>query len=227
LSRKLVFLGCLILLLGLSSCSPGEGANPDVTEIAQTIIAEITETAAAAPTETLTITPTETPTPTQEITPMPDLSEGTLAAPAGTPTGSSGSASVSGCDIASFVSDISIPDGTRIAAGGSFNKTWQLRNDGTCTWNSSYKLVFHSGEQMNGPASQQLTTRSVEPGQTVNVSVNLVAPTTDGSYYSYWILQNDSGLNFGIGPEGGTFYLQIVVGEGQAVAPTTAATQIP
>lgn len=234
--RILIFLSCLILVVSLAGCAPGVTEDMLVTEVAQTVVAEITQTAAAAPTATATATATATITPTLALTPslqtttqggLPTAATGGTPAAGGTPAGPSGSPSTTGCDIASFVSDISIPDGTHIPAGGSFKKTWQLRNDGTCTWNSSYKLVFHSGEQMNGPASQQLTAQSVAPGQTANVSVNLVAPTTDGSYYSYWILQNDSGLNFGIGPEGGTFYVQIIVGEGGATSPTSAATRVP
>jgi len=54
----------------------------------------------------------------------------------------------SACDAAKFVSDLTVPDGTNFASGAAFTKTWRLQNVGTCTWGTSYRLVFSGGEQM-------------------------------------------------------------------------------
>jgi hypothetical protein len=43
---------------------------------------------------------------------------------------------------------------------------------------------------------------TVAPGQTVDISVNLTAPTTAGSYRGYWKFQNSSGVRFGLGADG-------------------------
>lgn len=102
------------------------------------------------------------------------------------------------CDAAQFVADITIPDGTFIKPGGTFVKTWRLKNIGTCRWNTAYSLVFSSGTQMGGNTSV-LFPRFVSPGQTVDLSVTLVAPTAPGTYKGFWLLQNDSGGIFGIG----------------------------
>jgi fibronectin type 3 domain-containing protein len=124
-----------------------------------------------------------------------------------------------GCDRAAFVTDVTVPDGTVFAPGEAFVKTWRLKNVGTCTWTTSYKLVFISGEQMGGPSSQNLPT-SVPPGGTVDVSVNLTAPASPGTYNGFWKFENASSQKFGIGADGSkSWYVQIQV-SGPSVTPS-------
>src|SRR5512135_3467629 len=52
---------------------------------------------------------------------------------------------LSTCDRAQFIADVTVPDGTRFSPGAAFTKTWRLKNVGTCTWSTSYTLVFSSG----------------------------------------------------------------------------------
>ncbi len=103
-----------------------------------------------------------------------------------------------GCDRASFVADVTIQDGTRLVPGEAFTKTWRLKNNGSCVWTTSYKLVYYSGTQMSAPTMVNLPWGATY-GQTVDVSVNMVAPMDAGSYRGYWILANASGQYFGIG----------------------------
>jgi hypothetical protein len=105
-----------------------------------------------------------------------------------------------GCDRAQFIADVTVPDGTLFAPGTAFSKTWRLKNVGTCTWSTSYMLVFDSGEKMGGPDTVNLPT-SVGPGQTVDLTVNLSAPGSAGSYRGYWKFQNANGVRFGIGAD--------------------------
>jgi len=105
-----------------------------------------------------------------------------------------------GCDRARFIADVTVPDGTIFAPGAAFSKTWRLMNVGTCTWTTSYSLVFESGEQMGG--SSVNLPWSVAPGQTVDVTVNLTAPGSYGIYRGYWRFQNSSAVRFGIGADG-------------------------
>ena len=132
---------------------------------------------------------TDTPTPTPTVTGTP---------PTVTVTPTATNTPVSGCDKAQFVSDVTVPDGSVFAAGTEFTKTWRLKNVGTCTWNTSYTLVFHTGEQMSGPAAVNFPS-TVAPGGTVDLSVTLKAPNTAGTYRGYWMLKNASGNLFGIG----------------------------
>lgn len=105
------------------------------------------------------------------------------------------------CDRAQFVADVTIPDGTAFAPGATFSKTWRLKNVGTCTWTTSYSLVFDTGEKMGGADSVNLS-KSVAPGQTVDVSINLTAPSAAGTYRGYWKFANANGVRFGIGSDG-------------------------
>ena len=102
------------------------------------------------------------------------------------------------CDSAQFITDVTVQDGTFINPGATFVKTWRLKNTGVCQWNTSYSLVFVSGTQMGGTTSVAFP-NSVAPGQTVDLTVTLTAPTTGGTFRGYWQLKNSSGALFGIG----------------------------
>lgn len=115
------------------------------------------------------------------------------------------------CDAAAFVRDVTVPDGSTISPGGDFVKTWRLRNVGACSWTGAYALVFVSGDRMHGPTAVNLP-GNVSPGQSVDVSVSLSAPTSNGEYQGYWRLQNASGAHFGIGGQAqGAFWVSIRV----------------
>jgi hypothetical protein len=90
---------------------------------------------------------------------------------------------------------VTIEDGTVIAPGAAFVKTWRIQNTGTTTWTTSYSLVFISGDQMGDIKSVSLS-QSVPPGQQVDISVNMVAPTTAGRYQGFWEMKNASGQLF-------------------------------
>jgi hypothetical protein len=121
------------------------------------------------------------------------------------------------CDKAQFVADVTIPDGTKLTSGAAFKKIWRLRNVGTCNWTPDYALVFSSGELMNGPASVQLT-KLVQPNETVDVSVDLIAPKGSGNFRGYWKLMNASGAVFGLGVNANSaFWVDIRVDEALAI----------
>ncbi len=115
------------------------------------------------------------------------------------------------CDAASFVKDVTISDGSSLDPGADFTKTWRIQNIGSCSWTPAYALVFVSGDRMRAPASRDLDTY-VNPGQSVDVSVPLTAPTTNGNYQGYWKMRNAAGALFGIGIQAATaFWVQIEV----------------
>ena len=107
------------------------------------------------------------------------------------------------CNQAILVSESPLDDAT-YNPGATFTKTWTLKNVGTCTWNTNYKLVFVSGNAMGGSASKNLTS-SIAPGQSVSLSVSLTAPSSAGTYKGVWNLQGDDGVNFA------NFWVQIKV----------------
>jgi hypothetical protein len=99
---------------------------------------------------------------------------------------------------------VTIEDGTEIASGESFVKTWKLQNTGSCAWDDDFLLTFYSGEDMDGEAT--VIDEYVASGDAVEVSVALTAPETDGAYTGYWVLADSSGTAFGT-----AFYVQIEV----------------
>jgi hypothetical protein len=122
------------------------------------------------------------------------------------------------CDAAAFVRDVTIPDGAIISPGKSFTKTWRLQNAGSCSWTSSYALIFVSGDGMGAPSVVSLP-GNVNPGETVDVSVNLVSPSQKGHYRNYWKLRNASGVLFGIGAQADVaFWVDINVAGQEYVA---------
>ena len=118
---------------------------------------------------------------------------------------------VSRCDAAAFVSDVTYPDGSNVTLGGTFTKIWRLKNTGTCTWTTSYALVYVTGERFGAPAAVAMPT-NVGPGQTVDLAVNLTAPNQNGHYRGFWKLRNASNVLFGIGPDADSnFFVDINV----------------
>ena len=132
--------------------------------------------------------------------------------PTPSPATPTAAATPAGCtDLAGFVLDVTLPDGSPVVAGESFRKIWRLRNDGTCTWTPAYALVFSSAERMGGAAVSPLKA-SVQPGGTIDLGVDLVAPTARGTYRGNWLLRNDKGLLFGMPSTGvNPFWVEIVV----------------
>jgi len=140
--------------------------------------------------------------------------------PAAQPVG----VAAAGCDYALFVADVTVPDGTNFTAGSSFNKTWRLKNIGSCTWTTSYSLVFVDGIQMGSTTSVNLPT-SVAPGATVDLTVPMVAPSTIGLLRGNWQLKNASGTRFGIGYYGNmSFWVEIRVTGGTGGGGTNTPT---
>ncbi len=154
--------------------------------------------------------------PTQQATqPLPPTSTlpPTSAPPTNTPNPPTNTPLPKPDDIAGFVADTTVPDGTVFAPGTTFVKTWRLKNVGTSTWTTSYSLVFVSGDPMDAPASVPLTS-SVSPGSEVDISVTLKAPATPKSYEGHFKLRNSGGVLFGLGPQADkTFFVKITVGK--------------
>jgi hypothetical protein len=120
---------------------------------------------------------------------------------------------------AGFVQDVTIPDNSIVAPGRPFEKVWRLRNTGTCTWTTSYALVFTSGHRM-GAESPIMLPAALPPGSMMDLKVSLTAPAGYGTFRGHWHLQDEKGQFFGIGENGDKpFWVQIVVGsQGSPVA---------
>jgi uncharacterized protein YkwD len=110
-----------------------------------------------------------------------------------------------------FFGDVTIPDDTFFEQGEAFTKTWRFRNEGTCTWTPDYKLSFHSGDIMSGPLEQPFPS-TVPPGGSVELSVDMVAPSRGGPQQGFWWFEDPSGQRFGTGSNrADTFWVRIAV----------------
>lgn len=112
----------------------------------------------------------------------------------------------------SYVADVTVKDGQAFNPNAGFRKTWRIYNNGSCTWDSNYYLDFASGDRMNGGSARIPGT--VKPGQTVDVSVDMTAPSRAGNYKGYWQMRSPQGAAFGQ-----TIWVTIKV-SGNAPAPT-------
>jgi hypothetical protein len=209
---------CLLILINLilSSClfvsKPTPQPTVDKSTIAQ-VVAQAIETqfaqlTANAPLNTLTKTPTPTqspsptPTPTLTNTPTPTL---VLIYPAIL------------CNSAAFIQDISVADGSQFSPGDLFTKTWRFQNTGSCTWTPAYQVVFDRGDLLGAPSAISMPAY-VNPGQIVDISMNMQAPSVSGVYEGFWRFMAPNGTSFGIGPTANAdFDLQIVVGSSTPV----------
>ncbi len=192
----------------LSACNfpkstPVINDDPLKTAAALTVAALTTQIAA---TDTFNQMLTPSPSPTVEIiypTTTPQPSNTLLPTLTSTPEGI--------CDQAAFI-DETIEDDSDFLPNSKFNKTWTIRNSGTCTWNTNYAVVFSSGNNaMNAPASQPLTAGTVAPGETIIVSMNMTAPSLTGNYKAEFKLRNADGIIFGFGKDNRPFWAQIDV----------------
>jgi hypothetical protein len=204
--KKLLLPASVFLLFSLllSSCLPAPVLAALATPNASTVEAGVVQTLQANSATQTATAPTSTPISTETATPTSTPTETPTGTPTPTPTVTP-TATVpppvvqqqfAPCYSAAFIEDVTVPDGTEFSADSSFGKTWRLQNTGSCTWTTAYQLVFDGGDHMSGPDSINLTS-TVFPGQTIDVSAEMRAPSDSGTYTGNWILQAPDGTNFG------------------------------
>jgi hypothetical protein len=93
------------------------------------------------------------------------------------------------------VNDLTIPDGTTVAPGGSLDKRWLVRNNGTCNWYQDYRLELVSGPDMGAPAVRALYPARSESEAPIRIL--FTAPEEPGTYQSAWQAYNPQGDAFG------------------------------
>ena len=215
-NRKLYINGSAVisslsLILILSACNfptrPGPTEAPVgyiYTAAAQTVQVQLTQVSKPPATDD-----SPTNTAAAQITPSPAINTQTATSPPKKTALPSDE-----CNIAEFVKDVTVPDDTRLPPGEVFEKTWRLKNIGTCEWTPAYAIVFIGDNVLNAPASVQLTTDSVPTGQTVDITVTLEAPQAAGKHRQNFKLADETGDQFGMGSDGTKpFWAQIRVGD--------------
>jgi hypothetical protein len=229
MKNRMVLLPSAALVLAALACNLEQQAAPALSQ--QQIHTLSAQTLMAIQWQTLSAggnTPGGGPGATAEIpaitatnTILPSITPTGTLAPSSTFTSTVTNTPVP-CNWVQFISDITIPDNWETGPLDHFTKTWRLKNIGSCTWTSGYALVFDHGDQMGAPAAQQLTTGTVAPGGSIDVSVDLLSPASAGTYQGFFKLRASDSSVFGIGAGAdGAFWVKIKVDE-----PTPESTTV-
>jgi hypothetical protein len=238
MKKSITAVSVLVLLsMLLSACNLTTPAQTQIpadqinTIAAQTVEALTTQMAppTAAPTNTpepATATPQATATllvPTLNLSPVA-LATNTLIP---LPTSVNSSAE---CLKVFFLKDVNVSDGTYFKYGEEFKKTWQIQNNGSCTWTTA----FHAMAVLDDPADPVIhgdgaiyPKVNIAPGAIWEYSAQLVAPKVSGTYIQYWKMVDDQGNEFGIGGTGGSgWYVKINVSKSGSGAGLTITTKV-
>ena len=201
----------IIIVLFISACNLPSKSTEDAasTAAAQTVEALLSATPATG-LATASFTPLPFPS-----TPTPTLQPVSTNTPVPTAT--------TNCNVAQFITDVTIPDGTVMTPSQAFTKKWRIKNIGSCSW-SGFSMAFDSGESMGGPATKAIG--ALGPGQEIDLELNLTAPATPGNYRSYWRINTNSNVLVPIvnGYQGKSFYVDIKVQNPSTPTPTPTAT---
>ncbi len=182
-SRILIAISSLLLLGLACSLLSGPEATPPAAATLSQLYTAAAQTVQAAGTQAPASTPSPTsPFPTFSLT-LPPTASPMVVVP---------------CNAAAFVRDVTFADGSLLDPEEDFTKTWRVQNVGTCSWTRDYAAVFVSGSRMQAPTSVGLA-GNVNPGQSIDLSDDMTAPSTNGEYQGYWKLRSGSGVLFGIG----------------------------
>lgn len=131
------------------------------------------------------------------------------------PTAASGTSSVMKDEMSVY--SFAPVSGTTVLPGEALHLDVMLKNTGTTTWQTSYKIVDYSNNAMAITKEYNLP-NAVAPGGTVLVSIYLAAPKTVGSYPENFYIQDAYGVKFG------TFDYVLTVGDYSAITPIVTYT---
>ncbi len=197
LSRLFACLGIILTMVSFSACSPN-AVSPTPT---QTVLPSDTPLPSVTPEPSEAPIPTNPPSPaeTQELTTtQPALTPAgltsiapTLAGGATQPAAQPPAASVP--DKAQYITQ-NFADGYRFRPGTPVTIVWTVKNIGTTGWSTSYTLRYFAGEKSTKDSFA--FPKTVQPGGTLDLVVNLVVPTALGTYTTWWKLANGLGQNF-------------------------------
>jgi hypothetical protein len=178
-SRQLITV--ILIYLLLSACSPAPTATPFRPPTAQAPLIE----------PTFIIQPTKQVVIIQS-TPLPTI------VPTADPQDCSNNLS--------FINDITIPDNSFITFGSTVDKQWLVENNGTCNWDSNYRLKHLGGAQLGAP--EEILLYPARAGTQATIQILFTAPFTDGVYESAWQAYDPDG-----NPFGDPIYIRITVAQ--------------
>ncbi|MGB7117088.1 MAG: NBR1-Ig-like domain-containing protein [Anaerolineales bacterium] len=184
----------LILTLGIiTACSQSPSASDiqsSSSDPSNDSFATITSSSVPdTPSATATQIPSPTPSPTEDVLPSatPTIQD------SATPT------QPICTNIAEFEKHLSLSDGSILKSNNLYAKVWLVKNIGTCTWTTDYKLVFINGDENLNQTDISLP-EEVPPGDSVELKINFATPEEGNTYIANWMLASETGMIFGVGP---------------------------
>jgi hypothetical protein len=208
LFSTIIKISLLAALISLAGCNlPVKAAlgtvTPDPRRLTSTVAASQTKTAQAVlkkPTSTMALIPsatlpppTETPQPTIELSITESLPTATATVTATQTPEASPTSGAYKC----AVTALSPGSGTELAKGSSFDFKVTFRNDGAETW----KPTTVDFRYLSGPKFQKTTDvvklpKNVNPGESVNLLVDMAAKSDTGPQNINWGLEQNTGALF-------------------------------
>ena len=91
--------------------------------------------------------------------------------------------------------DVTIPDNTVVAPGGTLDKQWLVQNSGSCNWDSRYRLRLTSDDPLGASPEQALF--PARAGTETVIRILFTAPLVEGEYKSIWQAFDPNGIPFG------------------------------
>ena len=207
-SAKHGLINLLGILLILTACVPSFQSSPPSSPMPGAVETIIFETAAAAqtqtvesrpptetptrrPTSTATLTKTPLPTPTvlflfptntQVVLELPSSGDGKP-----TKTPSPNEHTYKGTKKCAVVGQ-SPADGTAYKPRKAFTVRWTIKNVGTAAWRKgSYDYQYLGGDKFHDRGLYDMNF-ILDPGETIDLKVDMHAPKQSGNYETTWIL---------------------------------------
>jgi hypothetical protein len=174
-----------ILSLLLASCNIGVPAPQDQAEAATSaaLTVQAVLSPAASPTAEAQATSTTPPIPGVAI-------DGTTA---------ESPQCAESAEIAAWTRDGVTYDKTEVdkllKPGVGFVMSWIFKNTGACVWNDGYKMIYESGERLTEADTFGVMPVgfTVQPGETLTVTIQMTAPSAPGTYESTFKLIDPNG----------------------------------
>jgi hypothetical protein len=200
--KQLVF---IIIILVLASVACGFGSGSDTNE------ATIPPLITTSTREVVVVTPTPSPTQQSSATPQPTATQFRNTS---SNNNSNNTSNSTPCYNATFVSDVTLPDGSFLTAGQTYVKTWRIRNSGSCSWGAGFQLEHtnRAGNAFSINDTGYINLPNAGPGTVVDISVNLTAKTgfaSNQEHQANFRFRTSNGTYFGDTP----FVKAYIVGE--------------
>ncbi|RAO31253.1 hypothetical protein ONO23_04079 [Micromonospora noduli] len=119
------------------------------------------------------------------------------SAPSVSPSASAFSDSLIPGDSSKFISDVTIPDGTRVRVNSQFVKVWALKNVGKVAWHNRFLARTNPTADADGcRVPDRVAIGDTPPDEQVMISVEVTAPSRPGKCWVSWKMVDENGQEF-------------------------------